>query len=287
MEKAHTGPSHGLCLCASAWAVLGGQVKFIVGSPSAFYRVKSGPHILGAGLIPASGFIFPFFPFGLGTDNGPKEHPLHTLESPSHQIRELAIRLYGLPAQSFRGFGPFPPEHGAKVEEFKKRFPNNPDGAQTDVFPMLIEFARLPDFHQPGLLEIGNSAFATPLPDAGRRDKRFHVHVHKAVVQGGCSKAQGRQIKKGERRFNDDLIGFAPFGSDLPIAPVQGMAFLRMAIPCLRPFRRQRKDARQAPSAFTDGLCRYKPGMRRVMPATVPAHAPIKGSSKQRKKATS
>jgi hypothetical protein len=133
--------------------VIDGEVKFLVGSPSAFRWLKPGPHILGTGLIPASAFIFPLFPFGLGDWNGSLEHAFYALGIPPHQIREFVVGLNGFAAQFLRGSGSFPLEHRPQTEKIKS--------------------------------------------------DRFRV-----------------------------------FRTNLPLAPVQGMAFLRMAIPCLHLLRR-------------------------------------------------
>ena len=37
---------------------------------------------------------------------------------------------------------------------------------EDDIIPMFIDFTRLPDFHQPGLLEIGNGPLTTALTHA-------------------------------------------------------------------------------------------------------------------------
>jgi hypothetical protein len=65
------------------------------------------------------------------------------LGNAAHQIRQFSIGPHGFTAQSLCGPGPFLPEHGAKVEKFKERFPYYPDGPQAHIIAMLIDFARL------------------------------------------------------------------------------------------------------------------------------------------------
>jgi hypothetical protein len=124
-KKTEKGPWSGLrmvlCLCASTWAVIDGQAKLFIGSPSAFFRFKFGPYIFGAGLIPAPGLVFPLLPFGRGKINGAFEHAFYALGNPPHKIRELAICLHGFAAQSFCCPGSLSLEHRSQTEKFKKK----------------------------------------------------------------------------------------------------------------------------------------------------------------------
>jgi hypothetical protein len=272
---AHSGPWTLGLRRLSTGAVIGGQAKLRVGSSSALCRFKPGQHVFGTGLIPAPGFIHTPFLFGLGAGPGACKHAPYALGSPAHEISYFTIRPHGFPAQSFRGSDPFSLEHGAEIQKLKKYLAYNPDRPQADIISVFIELARLFDLHQPGSLEIGNGSFATALAHAGRGHKAFHVHVHKTVIQGGSSQAQGSQVQKGKHGFENNLIGFSPLGTDLPFAPVQGMTFLWMAIPCFCPLRRKRKNTRQTAPALADGPGWTKAGLHGIMPAAIPRHSLI------------
>ncbi len=168
-------------------------------------------------LIPAAAVVLALYLFRW-RKRGAFHSPLHAFGEPAHHIRQLAVRFLSPTAQSFGGFGAFPSEHGAEAQKFKERLLDDPDGPQPYIVTMLIDFARLLNFHQSGLPEVAYNPFTTALTHAGLVHQGFHADIHKAVVQGGRPKTHGSQIQMIEYNVQGALIGFTPLGARLALA---------------------------------------------------------------------
>lgn len=191
----------------------------------------------------------------------------------AHEVRYLTIRFHGLALEPAAGPGPFPLEHRAKVQKFKKDRGYNANRPQAHIVALVVDGAGLLHLHKASLFEQGDSPLTTALADAGVTDDGLHVYVDKTIFQRGGSKAKRGKVKVGQDCFDNDLASLPALGTSFPVrVRLEQLAFLWMVVPRLCAFRCQREDARQSAFAFPDGSDRGKVGMLRVMAATVAGH---------------